>query len=369
MSFSPSRSIFFSQRNVHQILLQVGLLSIFAIGETVVIITGGIDLSLGSLIAFSGMLLALMVNALDSHTSLFPLAAVMVGLILTLLTCIGLGAWHSALIHRVRLPAFVITLVSLLVLRSQSLIMNSHQQIPVASKRFPLFDWLANGKIPEGSDSGLPVPILLLAVIGIIVHIILTRTQMGRYLYSVGSNEQATELSGVNVAKVKLFAYGLSALLGGVAGVLYMGYGGQGDPTAGQSYELYAVAAAVVGGASLTGGQGSVPGTILGACLLNTIRSVILLTLAQPDLWNDTVVGGVLMLAVLTTVFQGKDSRAFANRRNIWKVALLPGVWIAFRLLRYVSPSFELHPTAAFLLVIATLLLVIYLLPQREKAA
>ena len=369
MAFSSARGQFFSPRNLQQILLQVGLLSIFAIGETVVIITGGIDLSLGSLIAFSGMLLALTVNALDAHTNLFSTGAVLLALLITLFVCTGLGAWHSALIHRVRLPAFVVTLVSLLVLRSQSLIMNSHQQIPVDAKRFPLFDWLANGKIPEQAPLGLPVPILLLAVIAVAVHVILTRTRMGRYLYSVGSNEQATELSGVNVAGVKLFAYGISALLGGVAGVLYMGYGGQGDPTAGQSYELYAVAAAVVGGASLTGGQGSVPGTVLGACLLNTIRSVILLTLAQPDLWNDTVVGGVLMLAVLTTVFQGRDSRAFANRRNIWVFALLPAVWLAYRLIKIPFPAVELHPTAAFLLVIFVLLVVVYLLPQREKAS
>ena len=369
MAFSPARGQFFSPRNLQQILLQVGLLSIFAIGETIVIITGGIDLSLGSLIAFSGMLLALTVNALNEHTSLFPTGAVVLGMLITLLVCTGLGAWHSALIHRVRLPAFVVTLVSLLVLRSQSLIMNSHQQIPMDAKKFPLFDWLANGKIPEQAPLGMPVPVILLAVIAVVVHIILTRTRMGRYLYSVGSNEQATELSGVSVATVKLFAYGVSALLGGVAGLLYMGYGGQGDPTAGQSYELYAVAAAVVGGASLTGGQGSVPGTVLGACLLNTIRSVILLTLAQPDLWNDTVVGGVLMLAVLTTVFQGRDSRAFANRRNIWIFALLPAAWLFYRLIRIPFPGLELHPTSAFLLVILVLLAVVYLLPQREKAS
>lgn len=367
MAASPARAQFFSPRNIQQILLQVGLLSIFAIGETVVIITGGIDLSLGSLIAFSGMLLALTVNALDAHTNLFPLGAVIAALLITLLVCVGLGAWHSALIHRVRLPAFVVTLVSLLVLRSQSLIMNSHQQIPVESRRFPLFDWLANGKIPSEAQMGLPVPVLLLAVIAVAVHIVLTRTRMGRYLYSVGSNEQATELSGVSVAKVKLFAYGISALLGGVAGVLYMGYGGQGDPTAGQSYELYAVAAAVVGGASLNGGQGSIPGTVLGACLLNTIRSVILLTLAQPDLWNDTVVGGVLMLAVLTTVFQSRDSRAFANRRNIWVFALLPAVWLLYRGAKVFIPALEMHPTVAFLFTILVLLIVIYLLPQREK--
>jgi ribose transport system permease protein len=127
---------------------------------------------------------------------------------------------------------------------------------------------------------------------------------VGRYLYSVGSNEQATLLSGVNVYKVKLFAYGASALLGGVAGVLWASYGGQGDPLAGQAYELDAVAASVVGGASLAGGQGSVLGTVLGATLLMVIFSAINLTLSSPDLWRGTVVGGVLLFAVLVTALQ-----------------------------------------------------------------
>jgi ribose/xylose/arabinose/galactoside ABC-type transport system permease subunit len=111
-------------------------------------------------------------------------------------------------------------------------------------------------------------------------------------------------LSGVSVYKVKLFAYGTSALLGGVAGVLWASYGGQGDPLAGQSYELDAVAASVVGGADLMGGRGSVAGTVLGATLLMVIFSAINLTLTKPDLWRGTVVGGILLLAVLTTAVQ-----------------------------------------------------------------
>src|SRR5207249_2943866 len=138
----------------------------------------------------------------------------------------------------------------------------------------------------------------------VIASVLLNRTKIGRYVYSVGSNEQATELSGVNVMRVKLFAYGASALLGGMAGILWASYGGQGDPRLAPAYEVAAVAAAVVGGASLTGGQGSVSGTVLGAALLYVIFSAINLTLSKPDLWRGTVVGGILLLAVLVTAYQ-----------------------------------------------------------------
>ncbi len=304
MAFTSVNSKFFSPQNIQQMAFQVALLSIFAIGETIVIISGGIDLSLGSLIAFSGMMLAFLVNTFDTHTHMYTGAAVGLAIAMTLLASWLIGAVHTALIQRVKLPAFVVTLTSLLVLRSQSLIMNHHQQIPVDQDKFPLFNWLTNGKLFEKAQFAIPIPVIIMILVAVAAHLILAKTRMGRYLYSVGSNEQATMLSGVNVFKVKLFAYGTSALLGGLAGLLYMGYGGQGDPSAGVSYELDAVAAAVVGGASLAGGQGSVMGTVLGACLLNAILSVILLTLSQPDIWRGTIVGGVLLVAVLATAFQ-----------------------------------------------------------------
>ncbi|MCW3098075.1 MAG: monosaccharide transporter rane proteinCUT2 family [Chthonomonadaceae bacterium] len=302
MSVTSVSSKFFSSANLQQMAFQVALLSIFAIGETIVIISGGIDLSLGSLIAFSGMMLAFLVNKFD--TRMFTGGAIALAIAMTLLASWLIGAVHTVLIQRVKLPAFVVTLTSLLVLRSQSLVMNHHQQIPVDQEKFPLFNWLTNGKLFAGASYAIPIPVILMIVIAVAAHLVLAKTRMGRYLYSVGSNEQATMLSGVNVFKVKLFAYGTSALLGGIAGLLYMGYGGQGDPSAGASYELDAVAAAVVGGASLAGGQGSVMGTVLGACLLNAILSVILLTLDQPDIWRGTIVGGVLLVAVLATAFQ-----------------------------------------------------------------
>jgi len=302
MAFTSVSSKFFSSANLQQMAFQVALLSIFAIGETIVIISGGIDLSLGSLIAFSGMLLAFLVNQLD--TRMYTGMAVVLAIAMTFLASWLIGAAHTVLIQRVKLPAFVVTLTSLLVLRSQSLVMAHHQQIPVSQEKFPLFNLLTNGKLFANAAYAIPIPVIIMILIAVAAHLVLSKTRMGRYLYSVGSNEQATMLSGVNVFKVKLFAYGISALLGGIAGLLYMGYGGQGDPSAGAGYELDAVAAAVVGGASLTGGQGTVMGTVLGACLLNAILSVILLTLDQPDIWRGTIVGGVLLAAVLATAFQ-----------------------------------------------------------------
>lgn len=300
MPFTSARDAFFTDRNLLNIARQVALLAIFAIGETIVIITGGIDLSLGSLIAFTGMLTALTVTRLGE--TMAPGAAVFAGVGIALLVSLAIGGVHATLIHKLRLPPFVVTLASLLILRSQSLVANN--QLPVTLEAYPSLLYLANGTLFEGTFLPIPVPLVILLVFAIAASLILMRTRIGRYVYSVGSNETATRLSGVNVYGVKLFAYGASAFLGGVAGVLWAAYGGQGDPLAGQSYELDAVAASVVGGADLMGGRGSVLGTVLGATLLMVIFSAINLTLAKPDLWRGTVVGGVLVLAVLITALQ-----------------------------------------------------------------
>jgi len=290
MLLTDVRAAFYSPRNLQNILQQVALLSLFAIGETIVIITGGIDLSLGSLIAFAGMLVALFVTKLGAGLIAGPAVALAVAL--ALLAGLAIGFVHAALIHRLALPPFVVTLASLLILRSQSLVLN--HQLPISLSDYPSLLALSQGWSP----------LLILAGVAVVTHVLLTRMRIGRYLYAVGSNEQATLLSGVNVFKVKLFAYGASGLLGALAGILWAAYGGQGDPLAGSGYELDAVAAAVVGGASLTGGRGSVIGTILGAVLLQTILSSINLTLSSPDIWRGTVVGGVLLFAVLVTAFQ-----------------------------------------------------------------
>ncbi|MBM3494593.1 MAG: ABC transporter permease [Armatimonadetes bacterium] len=300
MPFTAARETFYSDRNVLNLTRQIALLAIFAIGETVVIITAGIDLSLGSLIAFTGMVTALCVTRLDP--AMGATGAVVAGIALALAVALLIGATHATLIHRLRLPPFVVTLASLLILRSQSLVAND--QLPVTLESYPSLLYLANGTLFENGPVPIPVPVIVMLAVSVVFSLLLTRSRIGRYVYSVGSNETATRLSGVSVYSVKLFAYGASALLGGVAGVLWASYGGQGDPLAGQSYELDAVAASVVGGADLMGGRGSVAGTVLGATLLMVIFSAINLTLTKPDLWRGTVVGGVLLLAVLTTAIQ-----------------------------------------------------------------
>lgn len=305
MPFTSARDTFFTHRNIENILRSVALLSVFAIGETIVIITGGIDLSLGSLIAFTGMLMALLVTKLGANLVTGP--AILISMVVTLIAALLIGGVHATLIHRLRLPPFVVTLASLLLLRSQSLLMN--HQLPIPISDYPSLGALANGNLFDGKAFSIPYPILILIVVAVAAHFALSKLRIGRYIYSVGSNEQATELSGVNVYKVKLFAYGASALLGGLAGILWAAYGGQGDPVAGNAYELDAVAASVVGGASLTGGQGSVSGTLLGATLLYVIFSAINLTLSSPDLWRGTVVGGVLLFAVLVTALQQRRAR------------------------------------------------------------
>ncbi len=305
--FSPARNTFYTQRNWQNLLLQISLLSIFAIGETIVIITGGIDLSLGSLIAFSGMTLAYSANALDAR--MYTGIAVILAIMIALFVSLAIGALHATLIHRLKLPAFVVTLAALTFFRSQSLLMNS--QLPISVSKFPFLTWLANGKFFENSPLPIPVPLVILAIVAITVHLILSKTRTGRYVYSLGSNEQATRLSGINVGRVKLFAYGTSALLGGLAGILFAAYGGEGDPLSGAGYELNAVAAAVIGGANLNGGQGSVAGTVLGACLLRVILSGINLTIQKnSSLWEGTIIGAVLLLAVLASALQQRQKQS-----------------------------------------------------------
>lgn len=302
MFFSSARDSFFGRGNVYNVLQQVALLSLFAIGETIVIVTSGIDLSLGSLIAFAGMLTALFLIKFAAVLVLGP--AILLAILCALLISLLIGFFHASLVQKLKLPPFVVTLAALLVLRSQAAVLNG--QLPITIAQFPEFIKLANIDPAKGT----PWLGIILVVVVVVTHILLTKTRIGRYLYAVGSNEQATRLSGVNVYKVKLFAYGASALLGGLAGVLFCAYSEQGTPNFAQGYELDAVAASVLGGASLSGGRGSVLGTLLGAVLLNTILSAINLTpwLSKPDIWRGTIVGGVLFFAVLVTALQQKGS-------------------------------------------------------------
>lgn len=300
LAFSPARETFYSAGNQENLSRQIALLAVFAIGEAIVIITAGIDLSLGSLIAFCGMLLGVvMTRTAVGEWQAAP--AILTAILLVALAGLLIGCIHALFIQRLGLPPFVVTLASLSILKSAALLMN--QQLPIPLTDFPILLDLGRGKIPiPGTEIGIPIPVVFCLAVVVLADLLLRLTTVGRHVYAVGSNEEASRLTGVQILKVKIFAYGSSATLGGVAGVLYAAYGTQGDPSVGAGYELNAVAAAVIGGCSLAGGRGSVIGTLLGACLLNVILSAINLTIERPSLWEGLVVGGVLLVAMFFNV-------------------------------------------------------------------
>jgi ribose transport system permease protein len=297
MGMTGKIGAFSGEFNRDALARSISLQAILAVAVLLVILTGGIDLSLGSLVAFSGMLLGVSMATMVERG--MPVGqATIFGMAIVLVFSLLLGMLHATLVHHLRLPPFVVTLASMSMLRSAALLVNN--AVPKPIEQFKLVTFLGNGKVfIAGTGMGLPVSTLLMIGIAIVLIALLGFNRIGRHVYSVGSNEEATRLSGVNVFRVRLFVYGGCSLLTGLAGILYAGYSAQGDPSAGNMFELNAISAAVIGGAALTGGRGTVLGTILGAALLEMILSMINLTLSNPTLWRGMVVGGVLLTAVI----------------------------------------------------------------------
>jgi ribose/xylose/arabinose/galactoside ABC-type transport system permease subunit len=284
------------------ILRQTALLGIFALGAGIVIIAGGIDLSSGSVIAFGGticatIMLLLAPEAMQTNKPL-GVGVIAAGIAGTLVVGFLIGSLHAWLITVVGLPPFVATLATLVGLRSLGRALVEHVTATVLrapSSQIQIFDtqfrYLANS---------VWIPVALFAVLALLCWILLTRTVIGRHLHALGGNEQAARLSGIRTERLKWLAYCLSAMLASIAGILYIGDQSVADPqTLGRGYELNAIAAAVVGGCSLRGGVGTIPGTVLGALFLRTvIDGVAKMIKAQADVYEGLIVGGVVVLAV-----------------------------------------------------------------------
>ena len=284
--------------NIQNLSRQIALLAIFAIGETFVIITAGIDLAVGSLIAFAGVLAA----------SLLVKQGVGVGptVLIVLAVSAVIGWLHGLFVTKARLAPFVVTLASMLILRGFGRVLSPNQTIAIPEDEFGAFNYLANGQ-----PWGIPMPVFILVVVAVPSIFFLQYTLWGRYLLALGSNEEATRLSGVNVHRMKTLAYVLCGLLGGLSGVLDAAYNRVGDPRAGVMYELRAIAAAVIGGASLMGGAGSVVGTILGACIFGVIYNGINIVFTRnASIWENVIVGAVVLIAALLDVLRQRRQRA-----------------------------------------------------------
>jgi ribose transport system permease protein len=286
--------LFLSVTNLQNTARLIGIFGVFSIGVGVVIITGGIDLSVGSLFALFGVLLSFMLMKWNWS---WPAA---VGAILLVSAIVGI--FHGYLVAKLRLQSFIVTLCGLLFYRGLARYIAEDQTMGFGyAAGFEVLQKLATGQF-----LGLPMPFVLLLIIGFIMWIILHRSVYGRYLFAVGRNEEAAKFSGINTTLVIAGAYVVSALMAGIGAILLAFYTNSISPSShGNFYELYAIAAAVLGGCSLRGGEGSVLGIIIGAALLQVLQNLVNL-LGIPSSLNFAVMGTVILIGVIIDQILGQ---------------------------------------------------------------
>lgn len=272
---------FLSTQNLLNVGVQAAVTAILAFGVTFVIVAGGIDLSVGSVAAFSAIMLGYL-----STTGGLP---VWLAVLLALGTGLACGLVSGGLVAYGKLPPFIATLAMLSVGRGLSLVFSDGTPIALPS---------SVATIGETLGGWLPVPLLVLLVMGGITSLVLARTYSGRSMYAIGGNEEAARLSGIRVRRQKLVIYALSGTFAAVAGIVLASRLASAQPQAAMGYELDAIAAVVIGGASLSGGVGKASGTLIGALILAVLRNG--LNLLQVSIfWQQVVIGAVIALAVL----------------------------------------------------------------------
>lgn len=278
---------FLSPTNLQNTARQIGMYGIFSIGLGIVIITGGIDLSVGSVMALLGVLISMMLTEWGWPAAL--------AVIVILCIAMALGVLHGLLITKLRLQPFIVTLCGLLFYRGLARFIANDE-----TKGFGAtgsFNWLRD--LATGNTFGIPTPFVLLIIISVIMGVILHRSVFGRYLYAVGRNETASRYSGINSGLIIASAYVIMGLLGGIAAIVFAFYTSSVSPSShGNSYELYGIAAAVLGGCSLRGGEGSIVGIVIGAALLQVLQNLVNL-LGIPSSLNFAVMGAVILLGVI----------------------------------------------------------------------
>jgi ribose transport system permease protein len=264
----------------------IGIFGIFSIGAGVVIITGGIDLSIGSMMALLGVQLAILL--VDKQWP-WPLAILCV---LALGSVLGLA--HGVLITRLKLQPFIVTLCGLLIYRGAARFVAEDETKGFGTEKG--FEFLQ--KLATERTAGVPNPLIVMIVVAVVMWVVLHRSVYGRYLFAVGQNEAAARYSGINTRRMVSSAYVLSGLFGGISGILLAFYTNSVSPSShAESYELYGIAAAVLGGCSLSGGEGSVLGIVLGTILLQVLQNLVIL-LNIPSSLDFAVMGTVILLGV-----------------------------------------------------------------------
>lgn len=271
---------FLTESNIISVIRQFSFISIMAIGQCMVIITGGIDLSVGSVFAFSSVLSAM------SLGKGVPLG---VALIIGVASGMAIGYINGMFITKVGLPPFIATLGMMSITRGLSYAVTAGFPISIKS---PSYSYIGQGYIGI-----VPVPVILLIVLAIIVSIFLNKTVLGRQIYALGGNEEGARVSGINVKRVKRVVFLICGGFAAVSGIATAARLGVAQSTAGMGYELDAIAAVIIGGASVKGGTGTVAGTIMGAAIMGVLKNALVL-LSVSAYWQQAIIGVVILLAV-----------------------------------------------------------------------
>jgi inositol transport system permease protein len=282
---------FLQPQNLINVVRQISVIGLLAIGVTVVIISTGIDLSLGSVLALASVVAASVAQSPDWARPMYP------GLQLPVLVAFGAGLAvgalcgliNGALIAGFRIPPFIATLGMMTAARGVALIYSNGRPISGLKEEFNF--------IGQGSILGIPVPIIILAIVAVGAHLMLHNTRFGRHVYAVGGNEQAARVSGLNLTRIKILIYVFAGLLAGLGGLVLSARIGSGQPTLGQGAELDAIAAAVIGGTSFAGGIGTIWGTLVGALIIGVINNGLDLLNVSP--FSQQVVKGVIIVIAI----------------------------------------------------------------------
>lgn len=272
---------FLTINNWLNVLLQTATIGIVAIGMTFVIVTAGIDLSVGSVVALTGMTAAVAMRAG---------APGVVGIFVALIAGALVGLFNGLSITKLGVTPFIATLATLAMGRGLTLAISSGQTIFSFPRSYDFFG--------DGEIASIPVPVILLLLAFIIAHFVLSRTVFGHSVYAVGGNKEAAHLAGINTSRVELLVYVISGILCGVSGIILMGRLDAALPTSATGLELNAIAAVVIGGASLFGGKGTMLGTLLGALTIGVLANGLNLLNVSP-FWTQFIQGAVIFLAVL----------------------------------------------------------------------
>lgn len=294
IALSVSTPNFLRTRNILNVLRQTSINGLLSIGMTFVILTGGIDLSVGSVLAFAGVVSASFASDAVGGFVTHPMIAMGIGL----LAGAGLGAVNGLFVAKWRMPAFVVTLGMLSMARGFTFLTTDGMPVPRISPGFLV--------IGQGVFLGVPVPVWILLAAFALGWITLYKTRYGRYIYAVGGNEKSAKISGINTRLVVFTVYVISGALSALGGIILTARTTAGLPQAGQAYELDAIAAVVIGGTSLSGGQGQILGTLFGALLLGVINNGLDL-LGVSSYFQLVVKGAIIIGAVLLDSLRKRD--------------------------------------------------------------